>query len=301
MNASTKDQKPGVLTSIKTKLAFIIKLILSILITYSFSRFATIYAEYPFLHNLAVGLNTFLTASVLISIGRFLLVSWYSRQSRGSERVRGNVLLGISQIAVILNSAFGVVGIMLALGINPKDFLTSITLVAMAIALLFKDYITNMISGLLLMFSERFTIGDFIKIGEYQGKIIDLTLSNIIIRNEDDDVVLVPNNSAFTVNIVNQTLENTRKMIIEFKLPLEHAYRKSELEEHLHRVIKTMEDRILPESVHFRIVSILHDEVHFKLSLQMNTKIKGKKGEIKDRLLSEVLKYNAELIVKSQK
>lgn len=294
MTATTKDRKPNFLTPIKAKLAFITKLIMSVLISYSFARFSDFYLEYPFIYNLAVGLNTFLTASVLISIGRFLLVSWYSRQHRGSERIRGNVLLGIGQIAVILNAVFGVVGMMLVLGINPKDFLTSITLVAMAIALLFKDYITNMISGLLLMFSERFTIGDFIKIGEDQGKIIDLTLSNIVIRNEDDDVVLIPNNAAFTVNIINQTLENTRKMIVEFKLPFEYAHRKSELEAHLHEEIKNLEDQIQMEHVRFRIVSVNHNEVHYKLSLNLNTRTKAKKSEIKGRLLDAALRFTAQ-------
>src|SRR5690606_29269263 len=106
-------------------------------------------------------------------VGRYLLISWYSRRSHPNNRLRSNVVLGINQFAIILNAGFVVMAIMVILNIDPKEFLTSITLVAMAIALLFRDYITNMISGLLIMFSDRFTVGDYIKIGNDQGRIVD--------------------------------------------------------------------------------------------------------------------------------
>src|SRR5690554_3380452 len=141
---------------------------------------------------------------------------------------------------------------MIAFGINPKEFLTSITLVAMAIALLFRDYITNMISGLLIMFSDRFTVGDYIKISNDQGQIVDITLSNIVLNNEDDDLVMIPNNTAFTENIINQTIANTRKMVIDFNLPLASAHKRDELEQRLRGVLEGMPEEVVKDSVQFR-------------------------------------------------
>lgn len=278
---------------LRSKLVFVLKLSVLLLVGYSLVRYAAFYQANTILYNLAYGLNTFLTGSVLISVGRFLLISWYGRRGRGSERIRGNVVLGISQFAGVLNMVFAVLGMMLALGINPRDFLTSITLVAMAIALLFRDYITNMISGLLIMFSDRFTIGDYIKIGEYQGRIIEITLSNIVIRNEDDDLVLIPNNTVFTLNIVNQTLENKRKMIIDFNLPLERSHDRDGLEERLRSVIANLEGQVVADSVQFRVVSVNHTDVHYKLSLLLHTQAKARKSDIRDRLLKQVLSFDA--------
>lgn len=279
---------------LKSKLVFVIKLLVAAGIGFSFSNYQDFYAEHLSLFNLAYGLNSFLTASVLISVGRFLLISWYGRRTAGSPRIRGNAILGINQVAGVLEVVFAVLGTMLAFGINPKEFLTSITLVAMAIALLFRDYITNMISGLLIMFSDRFTIGDNIRIGEYQGKIIDITLSNIVIRNEDEDLVLIPNNTAFTLNIVNQTLENKRKMVIEFDLPLDRAHEQTQLASLIQSEVLRLEDQIVADTVQFRLVSLTHTAVKFKLSFVLHTQGKMKKAQIKDALLRAVLAYDAQ-------
>lgn len=293
MNSSHKKPADSPPLTFSSKLVFVTKLTLVLLIGYSLSKYTSFYQQYPIFANLAYGLNTFLTASVLISVGRFLMISWYSRKNNSNARMRNNVLLGINQIAGILNVVFGILGIMLAFNINPKEFLTSITLVAMAIALLFRDYITNMISGLLIMFSDRFSIGDFIKIGEDQGKIIDITLSNIVIRNEDDDAVMVPNNSAFVSNIVNQTIENTRKMVIDFNLPLNGAHNFAKLEDSLLSTLKSMKEQVVLDSVQFKVVSVTHNEVHFKLSFMLHTKNKSRKSMIRDIIFREVLTYDA--------
>ncbi|HLW50220.1 MAG TPA: mechanosensitive ion channel domain-containing protein [Sphingobacteriaceae bacterium] len=295
MNSSPKKPANSPSLTFSSKLVFVTKLILVLLIGYSLSKYASFYQQYPVFANLAYGLNTFLTASVLISVGRYLMISWYSRKGHGSDRMRSNVLMGINQIAGILNVIFVILGIMLALDINPKEFLTSITLVAMAIALLFRDYITNMISGLLIMFSDRFSIGDFIKIGDDQGRIIDITLSNIVIRNDDDHAVMIPNNSAFISNIVNQTIENTRKLVIDFNLPLSSAHEFDKLENRLVSIISSMKEEVIVDSVQFKVVSVNHNEVLFKLSFMLQAKNKSRKSMIRDIIFREVLTYDAQL------
>jgi len=295
MNSSPKKPANSPSLTFSSKLVFVTKLILVLLIGYSLSKYASFYQQYPVFANLAYGLNTFLTASVLISVGRYLMISWYSRKGHGSDRMRSNVLMGINQIAGILNVIFVILGIMLALDINPKEFLTSITLVAMAIVLLFRDYITNMISGLLIMFSDRFSIGDFIKIGDDQGRIIDITLSNIVIRNDDDHAVMIPNNSAFISNIVNQTIENTRKLVIDFNLPLSSAHEFDKLENRLVSIISSMKEEVIVDSVQFKVVSVNHNEVLFKLSFMLQAKNKSRKSMIRDIIFREVLTYDAQL------
>jgi small-conductance mechanosensitive channel len=287
--------------TLSSKLVFLIKLILVFVIGYSLTKYTVFFQDYPVLANLAYGLNTFLTASVLISIGRFLLISWYSRKIHNNNRMRNNALMGINQIAGILNVVFIILGIMLAININPKEFLTSITLVAMAIALLFKDYITNMISGLLILFSDRFSLGDFIRIGNDHGKIIDITLSNIVVKNEDDDAVLIPNNSAFTANIVNQTMENARKMVIDFTLPLNSAHRVQQLQADLEKVVLELKEAVIKDSVDFKVVSVTHNEVHFKLSLNLHGKNKMRKSHIRDAIYRTVLAFDAAQTFETEK
>src|SRR5690554_3603114 len=124
---------------------FLFKVVLWTAIAYSFAADADLYRQQPRLAGIAYGVNTFLTGSILIAIGRFILIVIYRRRNKKNNRVRGNYVLGINQIATLLNVVFAILGWMMAFGFNPKEFLTSSTIVAMAIALLFRHYITNVI------------------------------------------------------------------------------------------------------------------------------------------------------------
>ncbi len=282
--------------AIRDWLVFILKVVLWLAIGYSFAE--DLFKDNPRMSQVAYGLNIFLTGSILISITRFVFISLYRSRSKKSDRVRGNYELGISRFATVLNTLFAAIGMMLVFGINPREFLTSITIVAMAIALLFRDYITNMISGLLLMFSDQFTVGDNIKIGELQGKIVDITLANILVRNDDDDVVLIPNNTAFTASIINQSLQNSKKITIDFELPLAFAYNHSELEKRLKDVLQRHKSIVVEDTFLLRVVGLNKEAVHYKLQFLTNTKGYNRRKLIRDDLFRAVIAYESEQGVK---
>lgn len=272
---------------------FIFKLVLWTAIAYSFAANADIYRQQPRLSGIAYGVNTFLTGSILIAIGRFTLIAIYRRRNKKNNRVRGNYILGINQIATLLNVVFGVLGLMIAFGINPKEFLTSITIVAMAIALLFRDYITNMISGLLIMFSDQFTIGDTVRIDEHHGKITDITLANIVVTNDDDDVVLIPNNTAFTTNIINQSLQNSRKLTVEFELPLASSRQNSMLADDIRAALKQYGTAIVPDSFQLRVVAVGKDAVQYKLQLSTTKKDTLLRRQLRNDLYQHIIAFEA--------
>jgi len=272
---------------------FIFKVVLWTAIAYSFAADVDLYRQQPRLAGVAYGVNTFLTGSILIAIGRFILIVIYRRRNKKNNRVRGNYILGINQIATLLNIVFAILGLMIAFGINPKEFLTSITIVAMAIALLFRDYITNMISGLLIMFSDQFTIGDTVRIGEHQGKIMDITLANIMVKNDDDDVVLIPNNTAFTTNIINQSLQNSRKLTIEFELPLASSRRNEALEDDISKALLQYGSDVVSGSFQLRVVGIGKDFVQYKLQFSTTKKDTRLRRQLRNDLYQRIIAFEA--------
>ncbi len=275
-------------------LFFVVKVALWLGLSYTLTVSSAVYQDYPLLRQVAYGVNTFLTGSVFISIARFMLVSLYRGRNKKTDRVRGNYELGINQIATLVNVVFAVLGLMLVFGIDPAKFLTSITIVAMAIALLFRDYITNMISGLLIMFSDQFTIGDTVKIGEHQGKIMDITLANIMVKNDDDDVVLIPNNMAFNTNIINQSLQNSKKLTIEFELPLASSHNQPALEQRLNALLQRYGDAVVQGSYQLKVVGVGKDAVHYKLQFATLKKDIGLRRKLRNDVYLAVIAYDAE-------
>src|SRR5690606_39806087 len=95
------------------------------------------------------------------------------------------------------------------------------------------------ISGLIVMFSEQLSVGDRIKVGEHKGRIIDITFANLVLQDEEDDIVMVPNNLVFTATFMNLSAHQSSLFTVKFELPLEVSLHIEELEEHLRLSLTT--------------------------------------------------------------
>lgn len=272
-------------------LILVIKLLLFIPITYTLVAYNSYYSDKEILRRLVYALNVFLSSNIIISGVRILFLSLYKRRSLYFHTSsRGSFVLGINRIASVLNAIVIIFSLMLAFNIDPKEFLTSITIVAAAIALIFKDYITNMISGLIIMFSDQLTLGDYVKIGEYQGQIIDITLVNIVINNDDDDIVMVPNNFVFTNNIVNQSFQNSRKVSVEFELAINHTMDREDLKKRLNDLLNKHSNEVLENSMKLKVLAVQKDVVKYKVQFTLTNLGKTQSQFIKNIVLNEVLK-----------
>lgn len=244
---------------------FIIKIAIS-LILFAVSVYIPSLQQHKWITRLINGAWTFLLPSTAVSVIRFVLISFYNTR-HAQKTVRGNFVLGISQLTAILNVAFFLLAFMVGLGINPVEFLTSMTIVAMAIAVTFRDYITNMISGLLIMFSEQLSIGDRIRIGNEKGRIEDITLSNIVLKNEEDDIVMVPNNFFYTQSITNLSVHRSKFFYVKFELPLNIAHHSDELEADLQDLLRAHPELEKEHEVKLSVEQIGKDFVKFKMEL----------------------------------
>ncbi|MBZ4191067.1 mechanosensitive ion channel family protein [Niabella beijingensis] len=271
--------------------SFILRAIAWVLLSFSFPLFEDFYKKHAYLQQLAYGLNTFLTASVIISIGRFTIVSFYNRR-HASQKVRGNFVLGINRLAAILNAIFAVIALLIAFGINPLEFITSMTIVAMAIAVIFREYITNMISGLIVMFSEQYSIGDHIRIGEHSGKIIDITFANIVVLNDEEDIVLVPNNLVITATVINKSAQLSNKITVRFELPLAERMNVEVLSSRLAPSLKEIQDLSPGGEVVIRIAEVGKDFVKYKIDLYAIDSSNRRHKRIESAVLDAVLRLN---------
>lgn len=224
--------------------------------------------EYHFLQQFLTAAYTFLSTSVLISIFRFVILFIYSKRKNLRNNTVSNFVLGINQVATILNVTFFIIAIFVLLGIDVKEFLTSITLVAMAIALIFREYITNMISGLIIMFSDKYEVTDYIKIGEYSGRIENMSLQNVQIRNEDGDTVLIPNNAFFTSNIVNKSIDNKGSFVMDFQIPILYSTKEILIEKFTEEFFSQQKDIPNLKSYKLSISKLTYEYIQFKLNLE---------------------------------
>jgi small-conductance mechanosensitive channel len=247
-----------------------------------------------FWHKLTDALLLVTGASLSISVVRLLIISWYIRKHKLKSNIKDNFILGINRIVSVLNTVFFIIALMIFLGVDPIKFLTSITIVAAAIALISKDYITNMINGLIIMFSDRLSLGDHIKVHDQEGKILDITLLNIILQNEDNDMVLIPNSVIFTSVIVNQSKQNIKKLTVEFELGLEKGFTPDTLENYLADAIANYKDSIMHQGFSVKTVEIKKDTARFKIQVLLKHHDRPKERAIRRSLNTAILKITSE-------
>src|SRR5690606_29360704 len=166
--------------------------------------------------------------------------------------------------------------------------ITSMTIVAMAIAVIFRDYITNMISGLIVMFSEQLSVGDRIKVGEHKGRIIDITFANLVLQDEEDDIVMVPNNMVFTSTFMNLSAHQSSLFTVRFELPLEVSLHMEELEEYLKKSLITHPNLEFKEDeFQVKVLDIGKDFVRYKIDLYAVTNSNRMHRNIENEILKE--------------
>lgn len=277
----------------KTRNEFVMivfKTIIYIALGYFNIYIPALYHHYPLIAQFAAALFIFLGPSLTVSILRLVIIFWYVRKHKLKSNIKDNFILGIDRIVSILNTVFFAIAFISFLGYEIKQFLTSITIVAAAIALTFKDYITNMINGLIIMFSDRLSLGDHIKVHETEGKIIDITLINMILQNEDNDMVIIPNSVMFSSVIVNQSKQNIKKLSIEFQMSLDFGYTPEYLENHLREVTAVYTGYITAEGLSVKTISISKDEARFKVQVLLTKYDKLKEREIRRAINTAIMK-----------
>ena len=193
--------------------------------------------QYEILNHVIRALIFLLSTNLIFSLGRIITLRIYLQQ-REETKVQPNFVVGIDRIEFLLNLLAILISLMLAFGIRPLEFLTSITIVAAAIALLTKDYITNIVNGLIMMFSDQLEIGDKVQIGMHTGFIRDITLINLVFKNDAGEIILIPNTMALTTDVVNYSKNNTHQLIFDAELSFKKELHLTELERVLEVILE---------------------------------------------------------------
>ncbi|WP_203295788.1 mechanosensitive ion channel family protein [Luteirhabdus pelagi] len=92
------------------------------------------------------------------------------------------------------------IGFFIALGVLELDkALTSILagagVVGLAIGLALQGTLGNTVSGVVLSFLPKVRIGDYIESGDNKGYVTEISLRNLVIRQPDNEYVIIPNST----------------------------------------------------------------------------------------------------------
>jgi len=275
---------------------FVIKLVLLIALEYLYegnSFFTNYIADSVLIQATLRSLIFLLSGNLIISLGRIAVLKFYL-QKTDEHKVQPNFVIGIGRISSILNVNILLISVMLLFNIKPLEFLTSITIVAAAIALLTKDYITNIVNGLIIMFSEQLEIGDKIAVGKNTGFIRDITLVNLVLKGETGEIILVPNNLIFSSEVVNYSKNNSHQVIIDSEIPFHSKVQLEELENCLSKELIPFEDRIFVDGAQLNVLERKPESLVVRFQFPIKTGEKEIEKNAKNAINQAIINWSDE-------
>lgn len=111
------------------------------------------------------------------------------------------------------------IGFFLALGIlnlseTLKTVITGAGVAGLVIGLALQGTLSNTVAGIVLSFKKKIQIGNWVETSGYAGKVLEISLKNFIIKEADNNIVLIPNKSILENSIKNYSLTPNMKIMI---------------------------------------------------------------------------------------
>jgi small conductance mechanosensitive channel len=109
----------------------------------------------------------------------------------------------LSQVVRWMILTLGLVAVLNRLGIETASFITVLGAASLSIGLALQNTLGNVASGLMILFTKPYRIGDTVRVGEVQGRVHRLGLFDTEIDNLDNIRVMIPNTKIFSNEIYN--------------------------------------------------------------------------------------------------
>lgn len=157
--------------------------------------------------------------NIIISVFRIFVVSGHRRRKNISNDEHDNFTVGMNAIVNATTVLAAIVFIFVVFDIEFKSFLSSIALVAVALTIIFQDFIKNFLFGFAIMFTVDYEIGNYIQVGNMpKGVILNITFSNVQLKTESGDILYIPNSVVRANEVINFSKLKPKRVNVEFSL-----------------------------------------------------------------------------------
>lgn len=160
-----------------------------------------------------------------VAMAIIIMVGFYFF-ARGIRKLMRKFLLAkISQksiqdiISKIIFMVIIMLGFFIALGVLDLDkVLTSILagagVVGLAIGLALQGTLSNTVGGVVLSFMDKIRINDYIKTSDADGFVSEISLRNIVLRQTDNNYVIIPNSKFIDSAFTNYSLSERSRISV---------------------------------------------------------------------------------------
>jgi len=162
--------------------------------------------------------------------------------------VRALKVMGWSFIAVLVLSQ---------LGINVAALVAGLGIAGIALGFAAKDSLENFIAGMTILLDRPFSVGDWVTVEGFYGKVISISLRSTRIRTPNNQTVVFPSLHMVTRAVVNHTAGEPLRVDVPFGI----AYKESidAARDAVMKLLDTPDPRLTLEGGHRVVTTKLND------------------------------------------
>ena len=142
-------------------------------------------------------------------------------------KIARGIMWLIATFIVIKEIGYDLTGIAAGLGVG-----------SIIISLAAQDTVKSLLSGVVIFTDKPFEIGDWVKIGQFQGTVVDISFRSTRVKSYDNSIITIPNSVVTTEYVINwnklqsrrfdcvltldkeTSIEKTKKLVSQIKLVL---------------------------------------------------------------------------------
>jgi len=173
-------------------------------------------------------LGTAAQFAINLAIGAAMLVvtlwaaGWASRLARnGMARLHRHapdaILQGfVGSLVRYLVVVIGLIAVLEQIGVQTTSVLAVLGAASLAIGLALQGGLSNVAAGVMILLLRPYRIGDRVQVAGTVGRVRGLDLFVTRLHDLDNSVVFIPNSKAFGDIIINYSMPEARRIVMEF-------------------------------------------------------------------------------------
>ncbi|MBQ8806321.1 MAG: mechanosensitive ion channel [Bacteroidaceae bacterium] len=118
----------------------------------------------------------------------------------------------ISSAVKIALWCFTIILVADSVGVNTSSLVTVLGVVSLALSLAFQNIMTNVFSGITILMSKPFVVGQYVQIGAISGTVRDISLMRTTLVTPDNKIEMIPNGDICASNVTNFSAEPERRV-----------------------------------------------------------------------------------------
>ena len=174
-----------------------------------------------------------------------------------------------------------IIGISLGISVGLNQLGWGLTLpiivivVGIVAVIAFRDVLLNVIAYEVITTYDPFKIGDWIQVGRFFGRVVDVTWINTILMTTSNEMVYIPNSTLTREIVVNRTTQSGVR--ISVSMQVEKSLNFSDVEQTLLNIGAELSDELATDSKpEVRLISLDGYYMKVALLLRINNPAKGK-------------------------